>query len=91
MITVIGQCIGSGDEPQTRRMAKKLMMITYAVIASTCLVTIACTPLILKIYSVSAEALALGMTLIMDSQRLRGSSCGRPRLPCRISCVRRMT
>ncbi len=23
MITVIGQCIGSGDEPQTRRMAKK--------------------------------------------------------------------
>ena len=27
MITVIGQCIGSGDEPQTRRMAKKLMMI----------------------------------------------------------------
>ena len=33
MITVIGQCIGSGDEPQTRRMAKKLMMITYAVTA----------------------------------------------------------
>ncbi len=65
MITVIGQCIGSGDEPQTRRMAKKLMIITYAVTASTCLVTIACTPLILKIYSVSAEALALGMTLIM--------------------------
>ena len=65
MITVIGQCIGSGDEPQTRRMAKKLMMITYAVTASTCLVTIACTPLILKIYSVSAAALALGMTLIM--------------------------
>ena len=47
MITVIGQCIGSGDEPQTRRMAKKLMMITYAVTASTCLVTIACTPLIM--------------------------------------------
>lgn len=65
MITVIGQCIGSGDELQTRRMAKKLMMITYAVTTSTCLVTIACTPLILKIYSVSAEALALGMTLIM--------------------------
>ena len=65
MITVIGQCIGSGDEPQTRRMAKKLMMVTYAVTASACLVTIACTPLILKIYSVSAEALALGMTLIM--------------------------
>ena len=40
-------------------------MITYAVTASTCLVTIACTPLILKIYSVSAAALALGMTLIM--------------------------
>ncbi|MFR4414745.1 MAG: hypothetical protein ACLT4C_05475 [Butyricicoccus sp.] len=69
-------------------MAKKLM-ITYAVM-STCLVTIACTPLILKIYSVSAEALALGMTLIAVTTAAR-SSCGRPRLPCRISCVRRMT
>ena len=46
-------------------LANNLMVITYAVTASTCLVTIACTPLILKIYSVSAEALALGMTLIM--------------------------
>ena len=46
-------------------MAKKLMLITYVVTASTCLLTIACTPLILKVYSVSAEALALGTTLIM--------------------------
>ena len=65
MITVIGQCIGAGDSAQTRRMAKKLMVITYAVTASACLLTIACTPLILRIYSVSAASLALGMTLIM--------------------------
>ena len=59
MITVIGQCIGSGDEPQTRRMAKKLMLITYAVTASTCLVTIACTPLILKITACPQRRLRL--------------------------------
>ena len=64
IITVIGQCIGAGDEKQCKFMAKKLMKITYAVTATTCIVTIALTPLILKVYSVSPEALALGFILI---------------------------
>ena len=64
IITVIGQCIGAGDEAQCRFMAKKLMKITYAVTALTCITTIALTPLILKVYSVSPEALALGFILI---------------------------
>ena len=64
IITVIGQCIGAGDEAQCRFMAKKLMKITYAVTALTCITTIALTPLILKVYSVSPEALALGLILI---------------------------
>lgn len=65
IITVIGQCIGAGDEAQCRFMAKKLMKITYAVTALTCITTIALTPLILKVYSVSPEALALGFILII--------------------------
>ena len=64
IITVIGQCIGAGDEKQCKFMAKKLMKITYVVTATTCIVTIALTPLILKVYSVSPEALALGFILI---------------------------
>lgn len=40
IITVIGQCIGAGDEAQCRFMAKKLMKITYAVTALTCITTI---------------------------------------------------
>ena len=64
MITVIGQCIGSGDADQARFMAKKLLKITYLINGACCLLTIAVTPLVLRIYSLSPEALSLGMTLI---------------------------
>ena len=54
MITVVGQCIGARDIPQARRMAN----------GACCLLTIAATPLVLQIYSLSPEAISLGMTLI---------------------------
>lgn len=64
MITVIGQCIGAGDTAQARYMAKKLLKITYIINGACCLLTMATTPLVLRIYSLSPEALSLGMTLI---------------------------
>lgn len=64
MITVIGQCIGAGDTAQARYMAKKLLKITYIINGACCLLTMAATPLVLRIYSLSPEALLLGMTLI---------------------------
>lgn len=64
MITVIGQCIGAGDTAQARYMAKKLLKITYIINGTCCLLTMAATPLVLRIYSLSPEALSLGMTLI---------------------------
>ena len=64
MITVVGQCIGAGDIPQARRMANKLMKITYLINGACCLLTIAATPLVLKIYNMSPEAISLGMTLL---------------------------
>lgn len=64
MITVIGQCIGAGDTAQARYMAKKLLKITYIINGACCLLTMAATPLVLRIYSLSPEALSLGMTLI---------------------------
>lgn len=65
IITVVGQCIGAGDIEQARRMAKKLLKITYLILAGCCLVTILVMPLVLQIYSLSPEALALGRTLIL--------------------------
>ena len=64
MITVIGQCIGAGYTAQARYMAKKLLKITYIINGACCLLTMAATPLVLRIYSLSPEALSLGMTLI---------------------------
>ena len=64
IITVVGQCIGAGDLEQARRMAKKLLKITYLILSCCCLATILATPLVLQIYSLSPEALSLGRTLI---------------------------
>ena len=64
IITVVGQCIGAGDLAQAKRMAKKLLKITYLILSCCCLATILLTPLVLRIYSLSPEALSLGRTLI---------------------------
>lgn len=65
IITVVGQCIGAGDIEQARYMAKKLLKITYLILAGCCLATILIMPFVLQIYSLSPEALALGKTLIL--------------------------
>ena len=49
MITVVGQCIGAGDAEQARRMAKKLVKITYLILGSTCLLCMLFSPLFLMI------------------------------------------
>ncbi len=65
MITVVGQCIGAGDAEQARRMAKKLVKITYLILGSTCLLCMLFSPLVLRIYSLSPEALSLARILIL--------------------------
>ncbi|MDY3617448.1 MAG: MATE family efflux transporter [Agathobaculum sp.] len=65
MITVVGQCVGAGDAAQARRMAKKLVKITYLILGGTCLLTILLCPLILKIYNLSPETLRLARTLVL--------------------------
>lgn len=64
MITVVGQCIGAGDAAQARRMVKKLMRLTYQVSGAVCIVTILLCPLILRIYNLSPETLALAQLLV---------------------------
>ncbi|MDO4345702.1 MAG: MATE family efflux transporter [Eubacteriales bacterium] len=65
MITVVGQCVGAGDFEQAKKYAKKLVGITYVIMAVliTCLLIL--QPWILRIYNVSPEAMELARQLIL--------------------------
>lgn len=65
MITVIGQCVGAGDYDQAKYYTKKLMTVTYAVNTVTCLAVLGAMPMILKLYGLSDETLALASTLVL--------------------------
>ncbi len=65
MITVIGRCVGAGDEKQVRYYTGKLLRITYfltAVINSVILLTL---PWILSIYGLGEETTRLAWLLVM--------------------------
>ncbi len=65
MVTVIGHCVGAGDEKQIRFYTKKLMLITYvATFATNSLILTFLHP-ILSVYGLSAETTALAYTLVM--------------------------
>lgn len=65
MVTVIGHCVGAGDEKQIRFFTKKLMLITYvATFATNSLILIFLDP-ILSVYGLSAETTALAYSLVM--------------------------
>lgn len=65
MVTVIGHCVGSGDEKQIRYHTKKLLMITYiATFAVNSMILVFLNP-ILTLYGLSAETTALAYTLVM--------------------------
>ncbi len=65
MVTVIGRCVGAGDELQIKYYLKKLLAITYiATFAVNALILIFLHP-ILSVYGLSAETTALAYTLVM--------------------------
>lgn len=65
MITVIGQCVGAGDEKQIRYYTKKLLMITYAsTIIWITLLLLNLKP-ILGLYGLSEETVNLAYILVM--------------------------
>ena len=65
MVTVIGHCVGSGDEKQIRYHTKKLLLITYvATLAVNSMILVFLNP-ILSLYGLSAETTALAYTLVM--------------------------
>lgn len=65
MVTVIGHCVGAGDEKQIRFYTKKLMVITYvSTFVLNSLILVFLNP-ILSLYGLSAETTALAYTLVM--------------------------
>ena len=64
MITVIGQCIGAGDDKQTAEYTKKLMVLSYiAMLICNLLMTFGC-PLLISFYNTSAETAQIAKELV---------------------------
>ncbi len=64
IITVVGRCVGAGDLKQTRYYAKKLMRVCLLCTAALNGIMMLMLPLILGLYSLSAETMQLTATLV---------------------------
>ena len=65
MITVIGQCVGAGDERQVRYYTKRLLGMTYLFTAIVNSIILLSLPWILSLYGLSAETTELSYILVM--------------------------
>ena len=60
-ITVIGQCCGAKRIDQAKYYARMLMILTYVMMALTCLVFYVLTPQLSSLYNLSDEALGISV------------------------------
>ena len=60
-ITVIGQCCGAKKIDQAKYYARLLMILTYVMMALTCLVFYVLTPQLSSLYNLSDEALGISV------------------------------
>ncbi len=65
MITVIGRCVGTGQESLVRHYTKKLMAITYSYTFCLNFIIILALPWILKLYGLSEDTTHLSYILVM--------------------------
>lgn len=64
LVTVVSQCVGRQDYEDAHYYTKKLMVFTYIAMFVVNVAILIATPLILRIYNVSAEAQALASKII---------------------------
>ena len=64
-ITVIGQCMGSGDIAATKFYFKKLLRITFAISIAWNVIIFALAPLVLKLYALEPATKELVLWLIL--------------------------
>lgn len=65
LTTVISQCVGTGDYDGARGYMRKLTKAAYSLMAAVNLLIIVLLPAIMRIYSVSAEAERLAVTVAL--------------------------
>lgn len=65
MITVIGRCVGAGDESQVRYYNKKMLTISYILQAICCGIVIIFINPILKLYGLGEEATYISKVLVL--------------------------
>lgn len=65
MLTVVGQCVGAGDNRQARYYTRKLMLIAYAAMLLWNIPLLLCTKKILGFYHLSAETTELAWWMAM--------------------------
>ena len=71
MITVVGQCVGAGDNEQAAYYTKLLMRITYAAMGALSVVVMLLSPLVIRLFSLSQEASDIALFLMI----LHGVCC----------------
>lgn len=65
MLTVIGHCVGAGDQRQIKYYMKKLLIITYVITAAINIPLLIGLNPVLSIYGLSAETTQLAWILVM--------------------------
>jgi len=64
MVTIVGQCVGAGENEQAKYYTKKVMKWAYGAIFVMCGAISAGLPLILKLYNLSAETTAMSKMIV---------------------------
>ncbi len=65
MMTVVGQCVGAGEEKQARAYAWKLVRLNYILLALICTGMVAARGLLVSWYHLSPESAAPAMKLLL--------------------------
>lgn len=65
IVSVVSQCVGAGDYPQARWYIRYMIRIIYIGNLITNALILACIPLIMRIYGVSAETAHLATVIIL--------------------------
>ncbi|MBR3752745.1 MAG: MATE family efflux transporter [Ruminiclostridium sp.] len=64
-VTIISQCVGASAFDQVRYYTKKIMKLTYAMMAVSNVIIILILPLLLKIYDLSPEATEMARQILI--------------------------
>jgi len=64
MVTIVGQCVGAGENEQAKYYTKKVMKWAYGAIMIMCSVISLGLPVILKLYNLSPETMKMAKTIV---------------------------